>query len=190
MKSWSISLVSVKSKKLSFSSSKNPNAASIATNDNAQIGSSPSRAVGEPFVVFTVVDNTGHILGRSARSKPGDLSYPVHVMSGSTQADSEEEERFLFVQLKHFKAKSGSLRASEIGFAFASFGSLAGALHHDLPIFKKPVDFTMDPKKLSKSGGRMVIRVEAPKAEAKGHNNRMIRSTSATSPISKNGFDI
>jgi len=132
----------------------------------------------------------GHILGRSARSKPGDLSYPVHVMSGSTQADSEEEERFLFVQLKHFKAKSGSLRASEIGFAFASFGSLAGALHHDLPIFKKPVDFTMDPKKLSKSGGRMVIRVEAPKAEAKGHNNRMIRSTSATSPISKNGFDI
>mmetsp|Transcript_2185 Transcript_2185/g.3041 ORF Transcript_2185/g.3041 Transcript_2185/m.3041 type:complete len:418 (+) Transcript_2185:130-1383(+) len=189
IRSWTISLVSVKSKKLSFSSSKNPKAVSLSPNNIAQIGSSPSRA-GEPFVVFTVVDNTGHILGRSARSKPGDLSYPVHVMCGSTPANSEEEERFLFVQLKHFKAKSGSLRASEIGFAFASFGSLAGALHHDLPIYKKPVDFTMDPKKLSKSGGRMVIRVDAPKAEAKGQHDSMMRRTSANSPICNNGFDI
>eukprot|EP00954_Amorphochlora_amoebiformis_P029322 1392993-Amorphochlora_amoeboformis.AAC.1 len=52
------------------------------------------------FMVVTVVDRLGSILGRSARTPPGDLTSKMAII-----ADETTEPRYVFFQLKQFKKK-------------------------------------------------------------------------------------
>mmetsp|Transcript_11530 Transcript_11530/g.28415 ORF Transcript_11530/g.28415 Transcript_11530/m.28415 type:complete len:600 (-) Transcript_11530:621-2420(-) len=113
---------------------------------------------GAPYLVVTVVDEEGTILGRSARTDPGELGKPVYIVRGSNV-----ENCFVFIQLKRTKNFYGvSAKSSDIAYTFCSMLDLDKYQGYDLtlPMYKKPVDFTRDSRKLVKAGGTLTMQAD------------------------------
>jgi len=118
---------------------------------------SDGKQLGSPFIDAVIVDNTGQILGRSARTEPGALIHkPLYIICGP-----EQEPRFLFLGLKQYKAKKGTLKASEMGFAFLNLQECEKDKETEIKIqmYKKPINYTRDPKRLQTMGGTMSIQL-------------------------------
>mmetsp|Transcript_5991 Transcript_5991/g.12006 ORF Transcript_5991/g.12006 Transcript_5991/m.12006 type:complete len:302 (-) Transcript_5991:506-1411(-) len=65
------------------------------------------------YLVATIVDEMGGILGRSAQTKTDKLLEPLYILSGSLA-----EPRFLFLQIKQIKSKSNMMfKFSEMGYS-------------------------------------------------------------------------
>jgi len=76
--------------------------------------------IGKPFIVVTIADGTGNIVGKPAQTLPGDLTSSIYILKGS-----EKEKRFIFFQLKQLKRRNdGSCYASEIEFTFLDLENL------------------------------------------------------------------
>mmetsp|Transcript_30181 Transcript_30181/g.42125 ORF Transcript_30181/g.42125 Transcript_30181/m.42125 type:complete len:131 (+) Transcript_30181:1620-2012(+) len=113
--------------------------------------------IGRPFIAVTIADGTGNIVGKPAQTLPGDLTSTIYILKGS-----ENEQRFIFIQLKQLKRrKDGSCYSSEIEFTFLDLDNLDVETESicRLPLHKKPVSFTRDPKKIARTGGSMIVRM-------------------------------
>jgi len=107
------------------------------------------------YFAATIVNEMGTIIGRSAQSKTNKIQEPLYIVSGSL-----EEPRYLFLKLKQIKSKTNMVyKFSEMGYSFVDLADpqfTPGTQR--LRVFKKPVDYTRDPKKM-KAVSWMVVDV-------------------------------
>mmetsp|Transcript_45043 Transcript_45043/g.72359 ORF Transcript_45043/g.72359 Transcript_45043/m.72359 type:complete len:626 (+) Transcript_45043:58-1935(+) len=168
---WKVSVDSISSKSVTFniqdglslkkrSSSFFLRATSDDTESKSDLGGESSvldEDIGRPFIAVTIADGTGNIVGKPAQTLPGDLTSTIYILKGS-----ENEQRFIFIQLKQLKRrKDGSCYSSEIEFTFLDLDNLDVETESicRLPLHKKPVSFTRDPKKIARTGGSMIVRM-------------------------------
>eukprot|EP00466_Bigelowiella_natans_P017119 jgi/Bigna1/91702/estExt_fgenesh1_pg.C_1140018 len=120
-------------------------------------GSAASVHTGKTFFVVTIVDDLGSVVGKPARTAPGDVSSPIYVVKGR-----EKVPRFLFIQLQQRKERrDGSCYNSDFEFSFIDLnhlGERSDCTCH-LPLYNKPVCFTRDLKKTKKTGGQILARI-------------------------------
>jgi len=112
------------------------------------------------YLIATVADEMGRILGASAQTETGKLLEPLYIIGGDV-----ERPRYLFLQLKRIKNKTSmGFKFSEIGYAYMDLADKAfNSGEHQLKMYKKPVDFTRDPSKL-KAYGWMRVEVSLVKS--------------------------
>uniref|UniRef100_A0A7S3Z4X9 Uncharacterized protein n=1 Tax=Lotharella globosa TaxID=91324 RepID=A0A7S3Z4X9_9EUKA len=116
------------------------------------------------YLVVTVVNEMGSILGRSAQTATGKLLNPVHFVGGSLDAP-----RYMFLQLKRIKKKGAMQhKFSDIGYSIVDLaGDFFTPGEQRLIMYKKPVDFTRDPSKMKVSGLYMDVDVSPLKGASR-----------------------
>eukprot|EP00472_Partenskyella_glossopodia_P003527 CAMPEP_0197516266 /NCGR_PEP_ID=MMETSP1318-20131121/1125_1 /TAXON_ID=552666 /ORGANISM="Partenskyella glossopodia, Strain RCC365" /LENGTH=491 /DNA_ID=CAMNT_0043064855 /DNA_START=21 /DNA_END=1496 /DNA_ORIENTATION=- len=107
---------------------------------------------GQPFVALTIVDSFGHVVGRSAHVE--DVHSPLYVIRGPT----DQGPRFAIIAVKKLKQKAYGIKSSEIGYAAIDLASTKDGTF-DLTMYKKPVDYTLDPSKQREMGWKMKVQL-------------------------------
>jgi len=123
-----------------------------ATKVLSPLSPSKTKSSEELYIEITVVDEMGHIMGRSGWTPKTNIHAPMYIVQGET-----EEPRYAFLQLKRLKRKKGSVKPSEVCNAFVKLDKAWQGKRH-LKLYKKPVDFTRT-KLREHSRGQMEVDV-------------------------------
>mmetsp|Transcript_8291 Transcript_8291/g.11755 ORF Transcript_8291/g.11755 Transcript_8291/m.11755 type:complete len:774 (+) Transcript_8291:68-2389(+) len=124
----------------------------------------------KPYIVATVCDRMGNILGSSAQTPAGDINEPIYIIR-DPNIKVKKESVFVFIQLKKLKVKRGGIKTSDICFAFVDTSALDESTNAtlDLTLYKKPLKLNRDMSALKNqrlTEGSLTIAISAcPDAE-------------------------
>jgi hypothetical protein len=112
--------------------------------------------------VLSIVDEEGKVVGRSGRTPKSNINAPLYILLGDK---GENAQKYIFFDVKWTKNKGNN--TYKMKTEFYTFQKLVSGMksgettdnEEQLQLYKKPADFTRDPKYIRKLGKNSLMKV-------------------------------